>query len=101
MIGKAAAVDPLVPVGARFRKPGFGVVIGRRRRAIAPSEGAERLLASAQAGLGARPAALEPEPQICAQPQRRLNALRLADCVAVAVAYVPPAPAAAAFVKRS
>ena len=26
MIGKAAAVDPLVPVGPRFRKPRFGVI---------------------------------------------------------------------------
>src|SRR6185437_3164860 len=78
----------------------FGVVIGRRGRAIAPSEGAERLLAGAQAGLGARPAALEPEPQIGTQPQRRLNALRLADGVAVTVAYVPPASIAAAVVER-
>ena len=73
MIGKAAAVDPLVPVGPRFRKPRFGVIIGRRRHAVTPSEGAERLLAGAQAGLGARPAALKPEPHIGAQPQRRLN----------------------------
>ena len=100
MIGKAAAADPLVPVRPRLRKPRFGVIIGRRRRAVAPSEGAERLLAGAQAGLGARPAALEPEPQIGAQPQRRLNPLRLADGVAVTVAYVPPASIAAAVVER-
>src|SRR5512133_3230953 len=100
MIGKAAAVDPLVPVGPRYRKPRLGVIIGRRRRAVAPSEGAERLLAGAQSSLGARLAALKPEPQIGAQPQRRLNPLRLADGVAVTVAYVPPASIAAAVVER-
>ena len=53
MIGKAAPVDPLVPVGPRFRKPRYCVVIGRRWRAVAPSEGAERLLPGAQAGFSA------------------------------------------------
>src|SRR4029077_1268517 len=60
----------------------------------------ERLLPGAQAGFSARPSALKPEPHVGAQPQRRLNPLRLADGVAVTVTYAPPASSAAAVVER-
>ncbi len=78
MVGEAAAGEPVAPVVERGLESvlGIGAVLGAVQ-AVPPSERDEPLLALVQGVPGARPVALDPDPQVGDQPQDRLPVARL------------------------
>ena len=74
VVGEGAAADPLVPEVAGPGQPLMRVGEGLRRRAVAPRQRAEHLLAGPQPAPGDRPRPLEAQVQVGGQPDLRLVA---------------------------
>ena len=73
VIREVADVDPLPPALAGLPHLVGGFLEGLRRRMLGPAQRDEHVVALGQPGAGARLVALQAEPQVGGQPQRRVR----------------------------
>ena len=90
MIGKPAAVQPVLPVVGGPGEPGGGLLEGTRWRVLAPPQRDKAGLPLLEQRARGGERSLEPDVQIGDQPQRALGARGAGDRLVVALAGVLP-----------
>ncbi len=100
VVGELAAVEPVLPVVRGPDQALVGLLVGPRRRVLAPGQGGEHRLALLHHVPRGGARALDAEVEIRHEPQLQVDVLRLRQELVVVLAAVLPGRALAPVVER-